>query len=165
MQQRLVVQQWKLPTLLMLAVLFSLRERTAKSLRIVIFLVALTFCQNIGRERFRLKKRKCRLEVYIFPVGLTHFAQNVSATIHSNNLQTVFHFSNLLGRQFAQFAGKCYKFSFTLVVGEDAGLEGLVGFVIDECTNLHPTTSLELQERRRRNDCTHIKIKVEINLG
>ena len=101
----------------------------------------------------------------IFPAGLTNFAQDVIATIHCDNLETPFHFSNLFGRQFAQFAGEGYKLSITLFIGEDAGFETHVGFFIDECTNLHPTASLELQESRRRYNATHTKRKAVIFLG
>ena len=104
------------------------------------------------------------LECHIFPGGALT-AENVIAAVHSDHLKVVFSSDNLLRSQFSEFRGERDEAAVTCVVSEDAGLEGLTGFFIDECSDLHPTTSCELQQIARGSNGTHIKLYVVTNLG
>ena len=94
------------------------------------------------------------LEFHIFPRGALT-AEDVTATVHSDNLEVVLLGGNLLRSQFSEFRGERDEASVAVSGGEDAGLESLAGFFIDECSDLHPTTCGKLQQVARRNDCTH----------
>lgn len=94
-------------------------------------------------------------EFHIFPGEGTCLAQNVRAAVHSDHLKVVLLRSNLLRRQFSEFRGECDEATIAGVVGEDAGLEGLAGFFINECTDLHTPACCECQQRGRVYDFTH----------
>ena len=94
------------------------------------------------------------LEFHIFPRGALA-AEDVTATVHRDDLQVVLLGGNLLRSQFSEFRGERDEASTAVSGGEDAGLEVLAGFFIDECSDLHPTACCELQQVARRNDATH----------
>ena len=94
------------------------------------------------------------LELDIFPGGALA-AEDVTAAVHRDDLEVVLLGGNLLRSQFSEFRGERDEASVAVSGGEDAGLEGLAGFFIDECSDLHPTACCELQQVARRNDVTH----------
>ena len=123
-------------------------------------------CQDIGSDRFRLEKKENgkailsrrgdgnSLEFHIFPRGALA-AEDVTTRVHRDDLKVVLLFGNLPRSEFAQLRGEGDKASATISGSEDAGLEGLAGFLIDECSDLHPTACCKLQQVARRNDVTH----------
>ena len=94
------------------------------------------------------------LELHIFPRGALT-AEDVTTAVHRDDLKVVLLGGNLLRSQFSEFRGERDEASVAVSGGEDAGLEGLAGFLIDECSDLHPTACCKLQEVARRNDVTH----------
>lgn len=102
-------------------------------------------------------------ESHVFPRGFTLSAEHMVATVEGNHLQVMLPTSNFCRRKLSQFGGECYEAFIPIAGGEDTRLEGLVGFFIDECTNLHPTACCKCEQVARFDDCCHTKLQ-EVNL-
>lgn len=102
---------------------------------------------------------------HIFPRGLSLRTEHVVATVKGDYLQVILPTSNFHRGKLSQFGGECYKAPIPIAGGEDTTLEGLVGFFIDECTNLHPAACCKLEQAARFDDCCHTKIQEENNFG
>ena len=95
------------------------------------------------------------LEFHIFPGVGTSLAEDVTPRVHRDDLQVVLLLSDLARRQFSELRGERDEAAIAFCIGEDARLEGLTGFFIDECSDLHPATCCELQQSSGRNNVTH----------